>query len=237
VSRIAATPGYWAFPADAAALFETYRRLYAATGGTMSPLVGRSLEVLGYDRAYSLRAAGPAVAAPVWDDAFAWDGVGLSTARPVVLDVGAAGKGYLVDIVGDVLAEAGVGEFVIDASGDILRAGDGSIRVALEDPRDASRAIGVVNLAAGAICASASNRRTWGSGLHHVIDATTGIPTTTVIATWAMAESALVADGLATALFFAAPARLAEEFDFTFVRMLASGRVEFSPDLDGELFT
>jgi thiamine biosynthesis lipoprotein len=45
------------------------------------------------------------------------------------------------------------------------------------------------------------------------------------------------ADGLATALFFADPARLAERFDFEYVSMYSSGRVEFSPNLDGELFT
>ena len=42
---------------------------------------------------------------------------------------------------------------------------------------------------------SATNRRAWGNGLHHVIDATTGLPTRNVIATWAIAETALEADG------------------------------------------
>jgi thiamine biosynthesis lipoprotein len=87
-----------------------------------------------------------------------------------------------------------------------------------------------------AICSSATNRRVWGSGIHHVIDATTGLPTSRVIATWAIAGTALEADGLATALFFADPARLGAEFDFTYVRMLTGGTVEFSPDLEGELF-
>jgi len=47
----------------------------------------------------------------------------------------------------------------------------------------------------------------------------------------------MLADGLSTALFFADPARLNERYDFTFARVFSTGRVEFSPHLDGELFT
>lgn len=237
VARIARTPGRHEFPDDAADLFALYRRLYDATDGAMSPLVGAALDRLGYDKAYSLRASGPAIPAPSWDDAVAWDGRALTTLRPVSVDVGAAGKGYLVDLVGAMLERAGVDEFIVDGSGDILHRGDEAIRVALEHPWDATKAIGVASIAGGAICASASNRRAWGDGLHHVLDATTGLPTRGVIATWAIAASALEADGLATALFFAAPARLAEQFEFDFVRMHSTGQVESSPNLDGELFT
>lgn len=236
VARIAASAGTYEFPDDAGPLFETYRRLYAATGGAMSPLVGGALEQLGYDREYSLRASGRTTPVPRWDDSFAWDGRALTTLRPVSVDVGAAGKGYLVDIVGGMLREAGVLEFIVDASGDILHSGAESIRVGLEHPLDPTKAIGIADVGSQAICASASNRRSWGDGLHHVIDATTGLPTHHVIATWAIAQTALEADGLATALFFADADELAVEFDFTYVRMFSTGRVEFSPHLNGELF-
>ncbi|CAN5202560.1 FAD:protein FMN transferase [soil metagenome] len=235
VSRIAVTPGVWEFPDDAPALFDVYRRLYLATDGAVSPLVGAAMDDLGYDRTYSLRPTGRTVAAPAWDDAVAWDGHALTTLRPVSVDVGAAGKGYLVDIVSGMLAEAGHEDFTVDGSGDIRRHGPTPIRVALEHPLDTSMAIGVAVVDA-AICSSATNRRTWGDGLHHVIDATTGLPTDSVIATWAIAATALEADGLATALFFADPARLSREFDFTWVRMLRDGTVEFSPHLKGEIF-
>lgn len=237
VARIATTPGRHVFPDDAAALFDVYRALYEATDGAMSPLVGAALDRLGYDRTYSLRATAPAIPAPGWDAAVAWDGTALTTLRPVSVDVGAAGKGYLVDIVAAMLAASGVDEFIVDASGDIVHHGAEPIRVGLEHPLDTTKAIGVVSIANGAICASASNRRVWGDGLHHVLDATTGLPTREIIATWAMAETALAADAIATALFFADPARLAERFEFSYVRMHATGRVESSPHLDGELFT
>jgi len=236
VTRISKQGGTYRLPATAAPLLETYRALYEATDGRVSPLVGRALENLGYDSAYSLRDTGLRAATPTWDDALAWDGETLTALNPVLLDVGAAGKGYLVDIVGRLLVAAGIDGFVIDASGDILHAGDRPIRVALEHPRDATKAVGVVDLMGASLCASASNRRSWGEGLHHIIDATTGLPADHVIATWAIAATALEADGLATALFLADPARLARDFDFDYVRMFANGRIERSTHLDGELF-
>lgn len=236
VTRIATTPGRYSFPPDAAELFGLYRSLYEATDGAMSPLVGAALESLGYDRSYSLRASAMPAQVPAWSDSFAWDGSHFDTVRPVTLDVGAAGKGYLADLVAGVLLAAGIEDFVVDASGDLVHAGAGELRVGLEHPLDTGKAIGVVSIANGALCASASNRRAWGDGQHHVIDALTGVPTRSVIATWAIAPTALLADGLATALFFASPERLAGITPFSFVRMYSNGRVETSPGFDGEMF-
>jgi thiamine biosynthesis lipoprotein len=235
VARIATAAGTYAFPPDAGPLFALYRELYEATDGAVTPLVGRALETLGYDRAYSLQPSGPARPVPPWDEAFGWDGSQLSVLRPVTVDVGAAGKGYLVDLVAALLRAHGIDDYVVDASGDLVHAGSGSLRVGLEHPLDSSKVIGVFELEGRALCASATNRRTWGTDLHHVIDATTGLPTRNVIATWAIAESALLADGLATALFFAGEKQLAR-FDFQFVRMFSNGQVERSAQFDGELF-
>jgi thiamine biosynthesis lipoprotein len=241
VSQIARAAGTWQLPADAAPLLELYRSLYELTDGRLSPLVGASLERLGYDASYTLAPAGPALPAPRWHDAIALRetpaGLLLDTVSPVTLDVGAAGKGYLVDIVGDLLAARGAIETVIDASGDVRVRGGRSIRVALENPANPRKAVGVVELRDAALCASATQRRSWGVGLHHILDAVTGRSTTGgVIATWAIAESALLADGLATALFLAEPARLRERYVFDWVRMFADGRLEASADFRGELF-
>ena len=153
-----------------------------------------------------------------------------------MLDIGAAGKGWLVDRIAALLAQEGVGAFLIDAGGDMRHAGAAPVRVGLEHPADPGMVIGVVELRDGALCASAVNRRAWGDGLHHVLDARTGEPTRGVVATWTMAESTALADGLATALFFTSGARLAEAFDFQFVRMFADGRVEQSTDFPGTIF-
>lgn len=240
VTRMSQHPGRYRLPEEAGPLLGLYRALHEATSGRMSPLVGRSLESLGYDAAYRL-VPGTPEAAPAWDDALSWDGEHLTLLRPALLDVGAAGKGLLVDLVGDELAAHGHRDLVVDASGDLRRWGSGvhpdgaPERIALEHPTDPTKAIGVAQLRTGALCASAANRRAW-AGMHHVIDAVTGLPTREVQATWAVADSAMIADGLATALFFADPRELGQLYSFEWVRMWADGRVEQSPGFDGEVF-
>jgi thiamine biosynthesis lipoprotein len=253
VSRIAAGQGTWQFPSDAAPLFALYRRLYDATGGSLTPLVGRRLEILGYDRNYTLLpadeldlgTANRGTVIPRWDDVMHWDEASatLTTSEPVVIDVGAAGKGYLVDIIAEMLLDAGIEEYIVDGSGDLVHRGDEPVRVGLEHPFDPSLAIGVYELSNGALCASAPGRRAWGTalhpGLHHILDGISGEPTTKVAATWAAASTGLVADGLATALFFTSGAELEAglEAHFQYVRMFPNSAVEHSPDFRGELFT
>ncbi|MEJ7635055.1 FAD:protein FMN transferase [Aeromicrobium sp.] len=236
VSQIADRGGAWLLGEESRALLDLYVELYDATDGALTPLVGRTLSDLGYDATYSLRSAEHPAAVPDWDT-IDWSYPELVAHEPVLLDVGAAGKGCLVDLVAEVLSESGVMEFTIDASGDLLHCADAPLRVALEDPRDPTRAIGVAELGDGrALCASATNRRAWGDGLHHVLDGRTGLPTNDIIATWVVAESGLLADGLATAQFMAEPSRLMTLFDHEFARMHTDGHVEWSADFPGEVF-
>lgn len=246
VSRIATAPegGRFEFPTDSLALFDLYDRLVTATNGAVDPLVGRDLELLGYDATYSLTPAPEAVLASerargraTWATDCARDGTTLITRRPLVIDVGAAGKGYLVDIVSALLREAGITEFVVDGSGDLLHVGEDVVRVGLEHPFDPRLVIGVANVRGRALCASGVTRRAWGDGLHHVLDARTGLPVREVVATWVVADEAAVADGLATALFFTEAHRLARTFQFAYVRMHANGHAEISGNFDGQLFT
>lgn len=235
VTRMATEAGTYRLPADAGPLLDLYALLGRLTGGAVSPLVGRSMERLGYDRDYSLRASTP-LPAPRWEDTVQRDGEHLVVRTPTLIDVGAAGKGHLVDLVAAELREAGVDEYVVDAGGDLVHRGGDRLRVALEHPGDPSKAIGVALVDDGAICGSGINRRAWGDGLHHVIDARTGAPTREVVATWVLADSALVADGVATALFFAGADRLAGELDFRYLVVHADGSARYSPDLPCELF-
>lgn len=237
-SRVAAlaTPGRHRLADDAGPLLAFYRELFEATAGRVTPLVGRTLEALGYDAAYRLQPADHIPSVPSWDAAIAWDGEFLDVVSPIALDVGAAGKGYLVDLVSDLLTAAGMDEHIVDASGD-LRSRGVPMRIALEHPLDPRKAVGVAELPDGAFCASATTRRAWGAGLHHVLDPATGLPARGVLATWVLAPTALVADGVATALFFDPdPAFLTRETS-GFARMFDDGTVERSPDFPGEMFT
>jgi thiamine biosynthesis lipoprotein len=244
VAHIAAAHagGRFLFPQDSTVLFDFYDRLYEATGGAVDPLVGRRLELLGYDRTYSLTPAPAAVreaealARPKWSSDVIREGTTVTTHAPLVIDVGAAGKGYLVDLVSEVLQTAGVADYLIDGSGDLRHSGRSPIRVGIEHPFDPTLVIGVSNLRDAALCASALNRCAWADGLHHVLDARTGDPVQHVVATWVVAEDAATADGLATALFVTAPEKLAETFSFAYVRMFADGRAEVSDNFDGDVF-
>ncbi|WP_374946660.1 FAD:protein FMN transferase [Agreia sp.] len=236
VTSLASTPGTLRFPPDAADLFDLYDVLDEVSGGAVTPLIGRSLEHLGYDRDYSL-AAHPGLLVPArWGDAVSRSGSTVTTTAPTVIDVGAAGKGYLIDLVAEVLLESAIEQFVIDASGDLVTRGQ-PLRVGLEHPFDPSKAIGIVTIENESLCASGSNRRVWGEGLHHILDGRTGAPTSGIIATWVIAANGLLADGLATALFFVSPARLAERFEFDWVRMHSTGIAERSRTLRGEVFS
>lgn len=237
VSALAREAGTVVLPAHAVALQGVYASLYRLTDGAMTPLVGGSLERLGYDSSYTLAPHGAPAPASRWEDVLEWTGTNLGALEPLVFDIGAAGKGQLVDLLGDVLRSAGHREFLVDGSGDMLHAGSRPVTVALEHPYDARQAIGTVELQNGALCASASNRRVWGDGLHHVLDGRTGRPIQTTVATWTRASTALVADALATALFMAEPARLESGFEFSWLRVSSDGTFSRSRDFEGKLFT
>jgi thiamine biosynthesis lipoprotein len=244
VTRIAkaADGGTFSFPADARPMFDLYDRLHDATDGAVDPLIGRDLELLGYDGDYALVPDHEGIAAtvahrPVWRRDVQREGNAIRTRGPLVVDVGAVGKGRLVDLISDLLAAEGFSDFVVDGRGDIFHRGDTALDIGLEHPRDPHMVIGLAHLTNGSLCASASNRRQWGDGLHHVLDGRTGRPTNEVIATWAIASDTATADGLATALFFGASSRLMTMFDFSYLRMFADGCVEISDNFDGEVFT
>ncbi|MDQ1622925.1 MAG: FAD:protein transferase [Actinomycetota bacterium] len=237
VAGAARQPGRYELPAEAAALGSLYSTLYRLSGGAVTPLIGGSLERLGYDAGYSLRPGGPPLPAPRWEEVLDWQGTVLTVSAPVVIDVGAAGKGQLADLLSAELRACGIAEHFIDASGDLLNPGPETVEVALEHPYDPTRAIGTVRLGAGALCASAANRRAWGDGLHHVLDGTTGAPVRRVVASWAMAGTAVVADALATALFFVEGAVLQQDFAFAWLTVYSDGHAEYSPEFEGALFS
>lgn len=221
--------------ADAGAMLDAYRELAHATAGAVNPLVADSLAALGYDASYSLVASDPIAAPREWSQRLRWTPQAVTADEPTLLDVGALGKGRLVDLVSGVLADL-PGGLVVDAGGD-MRVRGSAVRVGLEHPYDATTAIGVVELKDAALCASAVNRRAWGDGLHHVLDARTGLPVRTWAATWAIAPDAMRADAVATALFFDGGPELAASWGVEWVRMSTDGRAERSPDCPAQLFT
>lgn len=242
--RLGGGPIRLELPEGSGAMLDLYDRLHAATGGRIDPLVGADLVTLGYDPAHSftVRAGSVTGLGPrsrgTWRSLARHEGDALTLNRPALVDVGAIGKGFLADLVGALLQESGMEEFIVDASGDVLVHADEPVRIGLEDPADDSRAIGVVEIARGAVAGSGINRRTWGDGLHHILDGTTGRPIARMTATWAIAETCALADGISTALFLTAPGELAVSgLRFECALLRADGSAEVSRGLPGSLFT
>jgi len=236
VSDIARATGTYTFPQDGELLFETYRQLYDLTNGAVTPLIGQALSDAGYDTDYSLRPS-DITAPPKWDDVMTYHKGVLTTSQPVLLDFGAAGKGYLVDIVASLLHDHGIGQYCIDAGGDMVSRGLGvALRIGLEDPADSSRAVGVVDLHDMALCGSAGNRRSWGI-YHHILDPSSLRSPQHVSALWVTAESVRTADGIATALFFVEPEALQKAFTFEYLILYANSRVACSTAFPGDTFS
>lgn len=114
---------------------------YIDSEDALDRLVGRVLELLDYDQEYSFMPK-PNVEERIgmrqkrtrWSKEIKRDGALLVTRRPLVIDVGAAGKGYLVDIVSNILKDSGFTEFIVDASGELIHLRDAEIQIGLEHP-------------------------------------------------------------------------------------------------------
>lgn len=236
VKKTSRQPGRYVFPEDATPLFALYQQLARETGELFTPIMGTLLEAAGYDQQYSLK-VGILPTLPSLADALEIDQNSLTTKQPVLLDFGAAGKGHLIDLVGELLQAQGYKNFVIDAGGDILhRTTRGeTLRVGLEHPLNTQQAIGIATIQNKSICGSAGNRRAW-KNFHHIINPHTKTSPTEVIATWVVAESTILADALATCLFFVEPTQLLKEHVFSCVRVFQDLSIEKMADFPAELF-
>jgi thiamine biosynthesis lipoprotein len=235
VSQMATKAGRYELPADGYPLLQFYERLYHATDGAVTPLIGQVMTDLGYDAAYSFHARAT-TAPPAWDDIIEYDEQSITLHQPALLDFGAAGKGYLVDLLGGLLAAEDVTDFTIDAGGDILQRGAEAINVGLENPQNVSEAIGTIELKNSSLCASAGSRRAWGS-YHHIIDPQSLSSPSETLATWVMADDCMTADGLATALFFVPASQLARDFRFAYATLHDDMSLEQSRNFPAKIFT
>lgn len=238
VMRMSKRAGSYGIPAYAASMLELYRQLYDLTEGRMTPLVGRLLSEAGYDARYSLQPSLKLHDVPAWDEVLQVQPAGrLLLRQPALLDFGAAGKGFLVDLVSDLLRQHEVQNFCVDASGDMYVHGlDEPLKIGLENPNDTSQIVGVASLANGALCGSAPNRRAWGD-YHHIMDPHTKNSVQELQAVWVQAPSALLADALTTALFFASPAVLQQHFEFAYALVYADGSLQHSSNFLAEFFS
>lgn len=169
------------------------------------------MDAVGYDRSFAPgeldRDAPPIVAPRASAAMLEIDEQRHRVSRPphVQLDFG----GFLKGLTADRAAALAPGVAMIDAGGDaVLRGappGDAGWTVEIEDPRDATRAIGTLVVRDGAVATSAANRRSWRRGshaMHHLIDPRTHLPARTdLLQATVLAPTAELADVMAKVAF------------------------------------
>ncbi len=236
VTEMSQNSGTYMLPQDAQPLFDTYKTLYTLTNGMFTPLIGQTLVAAGYDAQYSLK---PHILSkpPTWDEALIYNYPHLMLKQPALLDFGAGGKGYLVDIVSEILKEFGINHFCVDAGGDMYYHNPEStpITVGLEHPLNSKKIIGVAHIYNQSIAGSAGNRRTWAE-FHHMINPQTLQSPKNILATWVVASNTLIADALTTALYFVPPQTLLETYQFEYVIMYSDHSVAYSQKFIGEIY-
>lgn len=235
VTRIALKAGDYNLPPDARPMLDLYADLYELTKGRFTPLIGQTLSDAGYDADYSL-APKALRHPPAWPEVMHYQWPRLRTSQPVLLDFGAAGKGYLVDLVSAFLERQGVGHYLVDASGDMTARVTEPLAIGLEHPDDSGLVIGVVRLGNMSLCGSAGNRRAWGD-FTHILDPLTLTSPRHIKAIWVTSSSALLADALATCLSLVPAAELLERYQFEYAVMLEDNSVERSDGFPAEIFT
>ncbi|MBL9014729.1 MAG: FAD:protein FMN transferase [Myxococcales bacterium] len=197
--------------ADLLELLMRARRHAAATEGVFEPAVGAALCASGYDRSFAPgaldreEAAATATAASI--ALVDIDATRSRVARPphVQIDLG----GFLKGLTADRAASLAPGAVMVDAGGDaVLRgapAGEEGWTVDVEDPRDAARTLGSIEVRDGAVATSAANRRRWRRGareMHHLIDPRTRAPAETdLLQATVIAPTAELADVMAKVAF------------------------------------
>lgn len=235
ITKISKQPGIYKLPEDSEMLFNLYFKLYKLSKGLFTPLVGNLLEQAGYGADYTLK---PTELKKVlaWEKVLTFSNLTLTTKQPVILDFGAAGKGYLVDLVGQLLEKNGITEFCINAGGDILCKGSKNTEIGLENPDNFEEVIGIASIKNQSICASSSSRRKW-ANFHHIFNPETLNSPTEILSVWVIAKNAILADGLATCLFLCPANFFENDFEFEYLILKKDFSTTQSKNFPAKLFT
>ena len=235
VWKISQEKGEFEFPPDGKELFSLYEKLELITNGAFTLLIGNTLVEAGYDSEYKLK-PGKINKLPKSSEVYSYKHPTLTVKKPFILDFGGLGKGYLIEIIANLLLENNINTFTIDGGGDIYYKNDEkTLSVGLEHPGNFEQVIGIAKIKNQSIAASSGNRRVW-DRFHHIIDANSLKSPDEILATWVVAQSGVTADGLATCLFFSSPDKLLKYFDFEYLILYPDYSFKRSRNFPAELF-
>ncbi len=223
ISRFNQAPAGEPFAVSDSLLFVVKQslRLAEITQGAFDPTVAPLVNLWGFgrdgrrDSAPSDDAIDAAMALVGWDKLTIENGSSLVKAVDgLELDLGAVAKGYAVDRVVELLRSRRIQDFMVEIGGDIYVSGLNSAedlwRIGIDVPEIAAvpgqRLRGIVNVTDMAIATSGGYRNyikgSEGRAYSHIIDPQTGRASPAPRASiTVVAETCLVADALATALY------------------------------------
>ncbi len=157
------------------------------TAGRFDPTVLDAVLAAGYDRDLDELLAGARAALRPPRPGGRWaevrlEGRVLRLPEGVGLDLGGIAKGWTVDLALSAALEAGLSWALVNAGGDLRVGGEvpePGIPVGVEDPEEPGGEVLRLHLSGGALATSSITRRSWGPGLHHLIDPRSGLPAAT----------------------------------------------------------
>ena len=202
-------------PAELLEVLTRAREIHDLSGGAFDPTV---LPLLRLFERHAERGALPTDAEVaraltlVGLDAVEIEGRSVRLSRPgSALTLDGIAKGYVVDRTVAVLAATEAERVMVDAGGDIASGGAGVAdepwSIAVQHPDDPARAVGHVRLAGGAVATSGDYMQAFTQDRrhHHILDPRTGRSPTHTSAVTVVAETAMDADALSTALLVLGP--------------------------------
>lgn len=227
-------------------MLQIYRQLNILTKGQVNPLIGNVLSDYGYDEKYSLQEKENINQVYKFEEAIEMQDQPkkIIFKQKCLLDLGALGKGYLIDKIYKYLISEKLEKFLIDGSGDIryFSKKNEEIVCGLEHPTDPTKIIGTLKINSGSLCASSLSRRAWQNKnketIHHYFNPLTNNfeNQENIIATFVYCENATFADALTTALFFAPPENLSPHFNFEYLITNNEMQIKKSNHFNSELF-
>lgn len=196
------------------------RQLCQQSHGLFDPAIGNWVALWGFESEDTPRTRPPstedikATQAPSWCDAeFTETHVRLPS-KGARLNFGGIAKGRAVDLLLQLLRDAGIRNAIVNAGGDLRVSGrhpQRAWRIGIRDPRAVgqNQAIAAVSLNDGeALFSSGDYERFFefeGQRYHHLLDPRTGWPATQASSATVLHTDAALADAAATALLIAGP--------------------------------
>ncbi|MEO8581102.1 MAG: FAD:protein FMN transferase [Patescibacteria group bacterium] len=222
-----------------AMMLQAGQRISILSDGAFDVSVATLFEEIGYDQDYNFGKAPKTIEwkPPKWSV----HKTILITDGPIVFDVGGIGKGYWIDQISNILKKHKFMNHLVEGGGDMFgtQKRDGSPwQVAIEYPGKPDTAIGIVGLQNQGLAVSDIFKRAW-KNWHHLVNASTGKPVSSMLGNAAISSSTFLADQMTSCLSFAPAenyAEIASELKAEYLIVNADATLQVSDDWKGELF-